>query len=477
MGKQGKERKRRRLMAGIDIPSSSLPSPPRTSPVSNKRPRTEDNEPAMEDMGGLGEGQNLVPLQDLAATMRTLTALERHPEILKTKQFKGLRAALYRLHAGTTQGNSLVARVSEALADGRWTDSLIALAEMRYKGQVPKLGTLQRWVRDCDAARGPDGGGPETDQILRVLDSILRTADPSMVPKRDEDDVGPVKKHEPWAGCPRSASGPVIETGTDTVETYKSQFRVVFNEKGPDRRPINKYDATLYMSSPNTIDMSPSSSTSVSRIDVPNIPGCFFLKDVLTPSECNQILTAAESMGFTPDEPVSGAAASQVSILAHNFFWLADSSLLDTIYSRVQPHLPPELGGGAVAGLNARWRVYRYVPGAIYRPHIDGAWPCSGIDPVSGQYVYDMRGDRRSRLTFLVYLNDDFDGGGTTFFLPSATDGVLDGRVVSPRAGCVLCFPHGDAAGSLLHEGSAVTEGRKYIIRADVLYMLPPGAK
>lgn len=27
--------------------------------------------------------------------------------------------------------------------------------------------------------------------------------------------------------------------------------------------------------------------------------------------------------------------------------------------------------------------VYRYVPGAIYRPHIDGAWPASGVDPVT----------------------------------------------------------------------------------------------
>jgi hypothetical protein len=27
--------------------------------------------------------------------------------------------------------------------------------------------------------------------------------------------------------------------------------------------------------------------------------------------------------------------------------------------------------------------VYRYVPGAIYRPHIDGAWPASGVDPTT----------------------------------------------------------------------------------------------
>ena len=41
------------------------------------------------------------------------------------------------------------------------------------------------------------------------------------------------------------------------------------------------------------------------------------------------------------------------------------------------------------------------------------------------------------------------------------------------KTGSVLCFPHGDTAGSLVHEGSAVTAGTKYIIRSDVLYMKP----
>ena len=37
----------------------------------------------------------------------------------------------------------------------------------------------------------------------------------------------------------------------------------------------------------------------------------------------------------------------------------------------------------------------------------------------------------------------------------------------------MLVFPHGESAGSLVHEGAAVTKGCKYIIRTDVLYMLP----
>lgn len=115
------------------------------------------------------------------------------------------------------------------------------------------------------------------------------------------------------------------------------------------------------------------------------------------------------------------------SVLAHNFYWLADSEFLGRLWDRVKGLLPPTTGSGGIAGLNARFRgsfaasslsihreltcllfafpVYRYIPGAIYRPHIDGAWPASGIDPTTGEYLYDSSPRDKpqwSRLTFLV---------------------------------------------------------------------------
>lgn len=125
--------------------------------------------------------------------------------------------------------------------------------------------------------------------------------------------------------------------------------------------------------------------------------------------------------------------------------------------------------------MNARWRVYRYQPGSIYRPHIDGAWPGSGLH--KGEYVYDIYGDRWSKLTFLIRLNDDFKGGATTYFMPGVDEGKMHSRGVLPFQGDVLVFPHGDTCGTILHEGSAVlhTGGRdtKYVIRTEVLYMIP----
>ena len=97
-------------------------------------------------------------------------------------------------------------------------------------------------------------------------------------------------------------------------------------------------------------------------------------------------------------------------------------------------------------------------------------------------------GSRASLLSFLLYLNDDFDGGETTFFPPAGGADAAADEVVSvrPRQGSVLCFPQTlklsdrDAVSDLspLHEGSPVREHRsdgspprpKHVMRSDVLY-------
>jgi hypothetical protein len=91
-----------------------------------------------------------------------------------------------------------------------------------------------------------------------------------------------------------------------------------------------------------------------------------------------------------------------------------------------------------------------------------------------------------SRLTVLIYLNEDFSGGHTKFYEPlSERDGanVNDSEVIAsikPRAGSILVFPQAVSESAVeraryqwpLHEGSPVTSGKrpKYVIRTDVLF-------
>jgi hypothetical protein len=65
----------------------------------------------------------------------------------------------------------------------------------------------------------------------------------------------------------------------------------------------------------------------------------------------------------------------------------------------------------------------------------------------------------QSHFTFLVYLNDGFEGGATAFHESRAS------LLVTPEAGKALVFYHRQ-----LHEGMPVVRGRKYFLRTDVMY-------
>lgn len=126
--------------------------------------------------------------------------------------------------------------------------------------------------------------------------------------------------------------------------------------------------------------------------------------------------------------------------------------------------------------------------------HADGGWPASSIDAPDSEaptYAYDASVARAgisdvstlpkpamSRYTLLLYLNDGFGGGHTTFFIPSpeAESGV-HAYPVRPIVGGAALFPHGAARGSLLHEGSGVTRGAKYVVRTEVLYEVDAAAQ
>ena len=150
--------------------------------------------------------------------------------------------------------------------------------------------------------------------------------------------------HKPWIPPPIDSSSDdchvILEAPFE--ESFKENFRVVHRELAKDRMPENRYDMTLYASKPGTIMLNHSHSCK-RRLEVPNVPGAFVLQSVLSRSECQQIVSAAETLGFSPDEPISGSASELQSILAHNVFWLADKALMEGIYDRCRDLLPQTL--------------------------------------------------------------------------------------------------------------------------------------
>lgn len=386
-----------------------------------------------------------------------------------------------------TDGANLTARVTAALCDEKYLEAKILLAEMRLRDEEPKLGALCRWVRDLDVVSQPNGvslDNPERSakdkELLTVLDAVMRVSCPiDFTAKLPTDPKSHISFQQSWdlrsSTIAEQVYASVLDKSifSEDSKAMASSLRIIETTPGHLRKPPNHYPAILYTSKPDSIPLA-ADHTAATYHKHPNVPNLSLIKDVLTSEECKAIISAGEAVEFLPDEPIRDRG--DTSVLAHNFYWIIDVAFHDKLWARVSPFIPSVIEGKKARGLNRRFRVYRYVPGAEYRSHIDGAWPPSGISS-DDRYIYDNSPTEKkqsSLFTFLLYLNDEFEGGETMFFLPSPREGTLNAYPVRPVMGGVALFPHGETKGALLHEGTSVTKGAKYIIRTDVEYDVNP---
>jgi predicted 2-oxoglutarate/Fe(II)-dependent dioxygenase YbiX len=173
----------------------------------------------------------------------------------------------------------------------------------------------------------------------------------------------------------------------------------------------------------------------------------FTVSEFLTADECDDLIQVTESIGYT-DAPVNspvGPPTISKNIRNNDRVMFDDPERADALWQRAKPLCPEFYKGYSVVGLNERFRFYRYDRGHVFRWHADGS--------------FRRENGEASRLTFMVYLNDDFDGGETLF----------EDVTIEPERGMALVFAHG-----YLHEGGEVFAGRKYVLRTDVMYSGEP---
>jgi hypothetical protein len=430
--------------------------------------------------------------EDLRITVRTLQKLSGNlTTVLASPAYRDLRLALnpiilQRLQSYETPDYR--ATVTAAVKNGEWVGALAALQGCLECQQTPKPGTVQRWVRDCDATADAVTKMKLLTAILRVAGSSSSTSSSMDSDSGNKHGVGKVLVEqlstirasesngqeselvilEGWC-IPSESKLDTFDADASIPETAGTliESRIIYSEEAANRTPPNKYDLRLHVTAPDTIKWNTTPHTTVKHA-VPFALGALVLENVLSASECKQLLTAASQLGFRPDHPITLDKPTGIDSCE----WLVDRSITDIINERVKDHLPSQFMPGGqtrhLYSINPRWRFFRYQQDAVYRPHMDGSWPESRIND-EGEYEFDKSGAVTSYLTFLIYLNDDFTGGETRFYFPDATGSGLTARGVVPRAGSVLVFPQANTA-ALIHEGSAVESGTKYVIRSDVLY-------
>jgi prolyl 4-hydroxylase len=168
------------------------------------------------------------------------------------------------------------------------------------------------------------------------------------------------------------------------------------------------------------------------------------IPDVLDASECSDHIARSEQIGYEAAPVITFRGAKIDENVRNNARILVDDNgLAGFFWSRIRDHVPDTLDGREAIGLNERFRYYRYSSGQKFALHRDGS--------------FRRENGEESKLTCILYLNDDFVGGET----------AVKDRVIAPRRGMALIFRH-----EFLHEGRPVLEGTKYVLRTDVMYDL-----
>jgi len=183
-----------------------------------------------------------------------------------------------------------------------------------------------------------------------------------------------------------------------------------------------------------------SSGLSLKRFDYSD--RAFSLSGFLSREGCREWIERGEALGFEPAPVhVTGGTAMRADLRNNERINIHDPEQAENLWRLLAPQVSQSVVNGWLAcGLNPEFRLYRYERLQQFKRHVDGKVEFGG---------------QESRKTFMIYLNGDCEGGFTDFY---------DFKVW-PEEGMTLVFDH-----ALPHEGAMVTNGRKYVLRSDVMF-------
>ncbi len=142
------------------------------------------------------------------------------------------------------------AKVSELLFAGNQDHAVLVLDQMAQKSIRPKLGAVQRWVRQVDAA------GLSDFHAIRTLSAILRTFTPLVTLPETLLSSGifvnaerTVRKFPAFTGSCATETTPffgVRELSDVARAKYTPYFKECAFIAGPQRKPPNHHDLRIY---------------------------------------------------------------------------------------------------------------------------------------------------------------------------------------------------------------------------------------
>lgn len=257
--------------------------------------------------------------------------------------------------------------------------------------------------------------------------------------------------------------------------TLKMGVRVLKRTHGVGQWGEQTSEASIFTLDPHPPELELGRQAVVpSRRDIDVGPGvlAFLINDILSSEECDILAAVTERMGYSTFAPeINTPPGMRQNRASH---WVANEDTADAflrpLFVRFKHLLPQEIDGEALCqDVSFRLDQYKYLKGDIFNRHTDGCWPGYGVSQ-SGNSIVEWDG-AESKLSMLLYLNDENDGvqGGATRLFPF--DKSIDPVDVAPRKGSALFFRHGFGHDSVLHMGTQVRSGTpKYVARINILY-------
>jgi prolyl 4-hydroxylase len=228
-----------------------------------------------------------------------------------------------------------------------------------------------------------------------------------------------------------------VANGTGGPAVWKKAVELV--EQAARSDPQAERELQLISAMQLSDDGDPIDSFSAEHIS--NSPDVVIHRSLFTEAECEFLIESA-----MPSLKPSTVVDPQTGALVPNPIRTSDAAGFPLMSEKPAIHaLCRRLA--AASGTHVKQgeplQILRYGPGQEYRPHFDA---------IGGA-------DNQRVLTFLVYLNDDFEGGETLFLKPDLK--------IKCRKGDGILFRNADGDGRLdpnsQHAGLPVTAGEKFL--------------
>lgn len=178
------------------------------------------------------------------------------------------------------------------------------------------------------------------------------------------------------------------------------------------------------------------------------------IDNVFSEKECNDLINVIEKLGFTKASlftDVDGKEHYHTDVRNSMRRIIDCHDFAKLIEKRIYKYIPKTYNNLEYHSINHRFRFLKYEKGGFFDRHKDNNY---------------KNKESISLITILIYLNEDYKGGYTTFF-----SGVDDkeGFTLKPKTGMISLMDQ-----EIGHCVPELTKGIKYVIRTELMYCGKP---